>query len=264
VTGPGCRSSRSCAGVGKTATCSCGRSICSSSTARTCGASRSRSAKPRSPACCDRAALAYSSTSLGAAPRHRLPPRVQDGPRRHRLEAAGVALHQRPLARLAQVQEPNAPAVKREAEEDGVKKGFRGRQGASPAGEFFFWGENFGGLRPAARALRPAATYRFHGPPDTARDGHCVSNYVGRRRRSGFYGLTFAAFVLFGQLAPLSGDLLQTFLRVTIRRSLGLLFCLCRMLAVSFGSRHGRFPPCRINPSSEQVDLPELDGPTAG
>jgi hypothetical protein len=88
----------------------------------------------------------------------------------------------------------------------------------------------------------------------------CVSNFVGRRRRSGFYGLTFAAFFLCGQLAPLEGDLLQTFLRVTIRRSLGLLFCLCRMLAVSFGSRHGRFPPCRINPSSEQVDLPELDG----
>jgi hypothetical protein len=35
-----CRSSRNCAGVTMTATCSCGPSTCSSSTARTCGASR--------------------------------------------------------------------------------------------------------------------------------------------------------------------------------------------------------------------------------
>jgi bifunctional non-homologous end joining protein LigD len=36
----------------------------------------------------------------------------------HRLEAAGVALRLRPLERLAQVQNPAAPAVKREFEED--------------------------------------------------------------------------------------------------------------------------------------------------
>jgi hypothetical protein len=38
--------------------------------------------------------------------RRRVPPRVQDGAGRHRLEAIGFALPFRPLARLAQVQEP--------------------------------------------------------------------------------------------------------------------------------------------------------------
>ena len=47
-----------------------------------------------------------------------LPARLQDGAGGHRLEAAGLALPIWPLARLAQVQEPEAPAVKREAEED--------------------------------------------------------------------------------------------------------------------------------------------------
>jgi hypothetical protein len=43
----------------------------------------------------------------------------QDGTGRHRFEALGIALPLRPIARLAQVQEPGAaPAVKREAEED--------------------------------------------------------------------------------------------------------------------------------------------------
>ena len=80
--------------------------------------------------------------------RDHLPPRVQARPRRHRLEAEGLALSLRPLPRLAQDEEPgctsgefragngsgsakasrsqdrlkmkntDAPAVKREAEED--------------------------------------------------------------------------------------------------------------------------------------------------
>jgi hypothetical protein len=49
-------------------------------------------------------------------------------------------------------------------------------------------------------------------------------------------GLKLATFDLFGQLPPLSGDILQTFFRVAIGRALGLLLCLCRMLAVLFGS----------------------------
>jgi hypothetical protein len=53
---------------------------------------------------------------------------------------------------------------------------------------------------------------------------------------SSLLGLKLATFDLFGQLAPLSGDLLQTFFRVAIARALGLLLCLCRMLAVLFGS----------------------------
>jgi hypothetical protein len=43
---------------------------------------------------------------------------LQAGARRDRLEAKGRALSLRPLLRLAQVQEPGRPAVKREAEED--------------------------------------------------------------------------------------------------------------------------------------------------
>ena len=48
----------------------------------------------------------------------RVSARLQDGAGGHRLEAARLALPIRPLARLAQVQEPAAPAVRREAEED--------------------------------------------------------------------------------------------------------------------------------------------------
>jgi len=44
---------------------------------------------------------------------------------------------------------------------------------------------------------------------------------------------------LFGQLAPLSGDLLQAFFRVAIGRALGLLRGLCRMLAVLFARKSG-------------------------
>ena len=38
--------------------------------------------------------------------RDRLPPRLQDGPRRHRVEAQGLALPLRPIIRLAQDEEP--------------------------------------------------------------------------------------------------------------------------------------------------------------
>jgi hypothetical protein len=48
----------------------------------------------------------------------------------------------------------------------------------------------------------------------------------------------------FGQLTPLSGNLEQVFFRIAIARALGLLLSLGGMLAVLFGSWHGRFPPC--------------------
>jgi len=47
----------------------------------------------------------------------RLPARLQDGVGGDRFEAAGVPLPVRPIAGLAEVQELDAPAVKREAEE---------------------------------------------------------------------------------------------------------------------------------------------------
>jgi hypothetical protein len=46
-----------------------------------------------------------------------LPPRLQDGARRHRLETAGIALSVG-AADWLKFKNPKAPAVKREAEED--------------------------------------------------------------------------------------------------------------------------------------------------
>jgi len=45
---------------------------------------------------------------------HRVRPRLQNGPGGHRLEAQGLAVPLRPLAGLAQEQEPGCAAVKRE------------------------------------------------------------------------------------------------------------------------------------------------------
>jgi hypothetical protein len=47
------------------------------------------------------------------------------GLRRHRVQAQGLALLLLPLARLTQDEEPEAPAVKREAEEDWGKEKWR-------------------------------------------------------------------------------------------------------------------------------------------
>jgi hypothetical protein len=52
-------------------------------------------------------------------------PRLQEGARRHRIEAPWLALPLQPLAVLGQEQEPAAPAVKREAEEDWGSRGRR-------------------------------------------------------------------------------------------------------------------------------------------
>lgn len=68
-----------------------------------------------------------------------------------------------------------------------------------------------------------------------------------RRHASCIRGLDLAALDLLGQLAPLSGDVLQAFLGD--RREPRLSFCLSRMLTILFGSDHARFPAtagCRI------------------
>jgi ATP-dependent DNA ligase len=75
-------------------------------------ASRSSSARPRqAPARRQaRPAIERASSSRG----RRVPARVPARPRRHRQQAPRLALHERPYAGLAQVQDPNAPAVERE------------------------------------------------------------------------------------------------------------------------------------------------------
>ena len=50
--------------------------------------------------------------------RRRVPARLQDGPRRGRVEAARNALPVRPSPDWLKFKNPEAPAVKREAEED--------------------------------------------------------------------------------------------------------------------------------------------------
>src|SRR5215471_3331775 len=55
-------------------------------------------------------------THRGRRPDH-LRPRLQDGTRRRRVEAQGLALSLRPLAGWVKMKNPAAPAVKREAEE---------------------------------------------------------------------------------------------------------------------------------------------------
>ena len=54
--------------------------------------------------------------------RDRLSPCLQARARRHRVQAQGFALSLRPLSRLAQDEEPDCAAVKREAEEDWGRK----------------------------------------------------------------------------------------------------------------------------------------------
>src|SRR5262249_58925524 len=57
--------------------------------------------------------------------RERIPARLQDGPRRHRVEAARLALSLRPIEGLAEIQEPgNAGSAPRG----------RGRVGLNPSG----------------------------------------------------------------------------------------------------------------------------------
>ena len=50
--------------------------------------------------------------------RRRLPSRLRHGSRRHREQAPGLALSFRSHARLAKLKNPDAPAVKREEEEE--------------------------------------------------------------------------------------------------------------------------------------------------
>jgi len=76
--------------------------------------------------------------------RHRPPARLQARLGRHRLEAAGVALRLRPLARLAQIQEPRC--ARGEA-------GVRGRLGKA-----------------AATVTRPSSAHAGH---------HCPGGFVG-------------------------------------------------------------------------------------
>src|SRR5262249_15116257 len=73
--------------------------------AMTCGAIRLMSARPRSDLLWPRPARASGSMNISKATARRLRPCLQDGPRRHRLEAEGLGLPFRPLARLAQNEE---------------------------------------------------------------------------------------------------------------------------------------------------------------
>jgi ATP-dependent DNA ligase len=57
--------------------------------------------------------------------RERIPARLQARTRRHRIEAPWLALPLRPLEGLAEIKNPEAPAVKREAEEDWGKERWR-------------------------------------------------------------------------------------------------------------------------------------------
>src|SRR5215813_8602181 len=70
--------------------------------AMTCGAIRLMSARPRSDLLWPRPARASGSMNLSKATARRLRPCLQDGARRHRVEAQGLGLPFRPLARLAQ------------------------------------------------------------------------------------------------------------------------------------------------------------------
>src|SRR5262249_1744083 len=74
--------------------------------AKTCGASRC--ARRRSRACCVGAFRAASERAPRPRWRERIPARLQDKPRGHRVEAARVALPIRPIEGLAEVQEPGS------------------------------------------------------------------------------------------------------------------------------------------------------------
>jgi hypothetical protein len=52
-------------------------------------------------------------------------PTLANGAGGHRVEAEGLALSQRPIIDWLKMKNPNAPAVKREAEEDGGKDKWR-------------------------------------------------------------------------------------------------------------------------------------------
>jgi hypothetical protein len=77
------------------------------------------------------------------------------------------------------------------------------------------------------------------------RDKPLLARRLTRSRAvSGFYRVKLAAVGLFGQLAPLSGNIQQAVFRVAIARAFCLLLSLEGMLTELFGSFHGRFPPC--------------------